>query len=85
MTRISYRDSRTGDQFDVMITFHTHDKMVHLVASLDGPTIVYINKLYEREGRRERGEKRARSSNKDKEGQFTSTRIKSCAVTKGIP
>ena len=34
------RDSRTSDQFDMMMRCHTRDKMVHLVTSLDGPTIV---------------------------------------------
>ena len=54
--------------------------MVHLVASLDGPTIVYINKWYERGGKgegdrrgKERAEGQERRSNGNKEGRFTST------------
>ena len=75
------RDSRTSDQFDVMMMrCHTQDEMVHLIASLDGPMIEYINKMLERgEGRGEKGEGREerggreRSSDGDKEGRFTST------------
>ena len=65
--------------------------MVHLIASLDGPMIEYVNKMLERgEGRGEKGEGREERGGENeavteiRRGGLP-RRNKGCACTSGIP